>query len=258
MMHIRNEDSRHTNSARRPCSSSTSITSRMSAVSSSNPGTRRASRKRALPTTSFRIPTPRSGYGVLRGMHYQDMTAPMAKLVRCTVGRILDVAVDLRMSSPTFGKWFSIELTAENKTLLYVPVGFAHGFATLSDHCEVQYKQTGFYNPTAEGGIAWNDPEVAYPVAVSESDSVSAKIKGSRVSRNIGRSRRFDSPRFIARLSSRGRRQRRGCGRPEFPRTCGALRSFSRNRGIASKPVASQLPESAFRDSRSVLEVDPG
>jgi len=98
--------------------------------------------------------------GVLRGMHYQDMREPMAKLVRCTVGRILDVAVDLRMASPTFGKWFGLELSAENKTLLYVPEGFAHGFLTLSDHCEVQYKQTGFYNPPAEGGIAWNDPEV--------------------------------------------------------------------------------------------------
>src|SRR5215203_2739774 len=92
-----------------------------------------------------------SRYGVLRGMHYQDMRAPTAKLVRCTVGRILDVAVDLRVSSATFGKWFSAELNAENKTLLYVPVGFAHGFATLSDYCEVQYKQTDYYSPGAEG-----------------------------------------------------------------------------------------------------------
>jgi len=105
--------------------------------------------------------------GVLRGMHYQDMREPMAKLVRCTVGRILDVAIDLRMSSPTFGKWFGLELTAENKTLLYVPEGFAHGFLTISDYCEVQYKQTAFYNPQAEGGIAWNDPEVGieWPIA---------------------------------------------------------------------------------------------
>ena len=103
----------------------------------------------------------RSRFGVLRGLHYQDMRAPLAKLVRCTVGRILDVAVDLRMSSPTFGKAFTIELTAENKTQLLVPVGFAHGFATLSDVCEVQYKQTDFYQPACEAGIAWNDPEVA-------------------------------------------------------------------------------------------------
>jgi dTDP-4-dehydrorhamnose 3,5-epimerase len=102
----------------------------------------------------------RSTYRVVRGLHYQDMRAPMGKLVRCTVGRILDVALDLRASSPTFGKWFSIELTAENKTQLYVPVGFAHGFATLSEFCEVQYKQTAFYQPATEGGILWNDPDV--------------------------------------------------------------------------------------------------
>jgi dTDP-4-dehydrorhamnose 3,5-epimerase len=102
----------------------------------------------------------RSGAKVLRGLHYQDMRAPMAKLVRCTVGRILDIAVDLRLNSPAFGKWFSIELSADNQTQLFVPVGFAHGFATLSDVCEVQYKQTGFYRPDCEGGIAWNDPDV--------------------------------------------------------------------------------------------------
>jgi dTDP-4-dehydrorhamnose 3,5-epimerase len=101
-----------------------------------------------------------SSYGVLRGLHYQDMRAPMTKLVRCTVGRIFDVAVDLRRSSPTFGQWFGIELSADNKSLLYVPVGFAHGFSTLTEYSEVQYKQTAFYNPEAEGGIAWNDPEV--------------------------------------------------------------------------------------------------
>jgi dTDP-4-dehydrorhamnose 3,5-epimerase len=102
----------------------------------------------------------RSTYGVLRGLHYQDMRAPMAKLVRCTVGRILDVAVDMRVGSPTFGKWFSIELSAENQTQLLVPVGFAHGFATLSEVCEVQYKQTAFYRPETEGGVAWNDPDI--------------------------------------------------------------------------------------------------
>jgi len=101
-----------------------------------------------------------SRYGVLRGLHYQDMSAPMGKLVRCTVGRILDVAVDLRASSPTFGRWFAIELSADKKTFVYVPVGFAHGFATLSDYCEIQYKQTGYYRPDAENGIAWNDPDI--------------------------------------------------------------------------------------------------
>jgi dTDP-4-dehydrorhamnose 3,5-epimerase len=108
----------------------------------------------------------RSTHRVLRGLHYQDMRAPLAKLVRCTLGNILDVAVDLRANSPTFGKWFSIELNPENKTQLFVPVGFAHGFVTLSDVCEVQYKQTGFYEPATEGGISWNDPDIgiAWPI----------------------------------------------------------------------------------------------
>jgi dTDP-4-dehydrorhamnose 3,5-epimerase len=110
----------------------------------------------------------RSKYGVLRGLHYQDMTAPMGKLVRCTVGAIFDVAVDLRSSSPTFGKWFGTELTAENKKQLYVPVGFAHGFATLSEVAEVQYKQTGFYAPSSEGTLSWNDPEVGVEWPIKE------------------------------------------------------------------------------------------
>jgi dTDP-4-dehydrorhamnose 3,5-epimerase len=124
----------------------------------------------------------RSGYGVLRGLHYQDMRAPLAKLVRCTVGRILDVAVDLRVKSKTFGKWFCIELSSENQTQLYVPVGFAHGFATLSDICEVQYKQTDFYRPECEGGIAWNDPDlgIEWPYAdpiLSKRDQLQPSLK---------------------------------------------------------------------------------
>lgn len=110
----------------------------------------------------------RSGRGVLRGLHYQDMTAPMAKLVRCTVGNIFDVAVDLRGSSPTFGRWFSVELSAANKRQLFVPVGFAHGFATLSEVAEVQYKQTAFYTPASEGTIAWNDPDVGVQWPISD------------------------------------------------------------------------------------------
>jgi len=102
----------------------------------------------------------RSSRRVLRGLHYQDMTAPMGKLVRCTIGTIFDVAVDLRASSPTFGRWFSVELTADNKRQIYIPPGFAHGFQALADVVEVQYKQTGFYMPPSEGTIAWNDPDV--------------------------------------------------------------------------------------------------
>ncbi|MFB3904552.1 MAG: dTDP-4-dehydrorhamnose 3,5-epimerase [Acidobacteriota bacterium] len=103
----------------------------------------------------------RSGRNVLRGIHYQDMRAPMAKLVRCTVGRIYDVAVDLRVGSPTFGKWVSVELSAENMKQILVPSGFGHAFLTLSEVAEVQYKCTAYYTPEAEGVIAWNDPDLA-------------------------------------------------------------------------------------------------
>jgi dTDP-4-dehydrorhamnose 3,5-epimerase len=109
----------------------------------------------------------RSERGVLRGLHYQDMSAPLGKLIRCTRGAIFDVAVDLRVDSPTFGQWTSAELTEENKRQIYVPPGFAHGFEALSDGTEVQYKQTGFYMPDAEGTVAWNDPEIGitWPIA---------------------------------------------------------------------------------------------
>ena len=109
----------------------------------------------------------------------------MGKLLRCTVGAIFDVAVDLRMASPTFGQWFGIELTAENKTQLYVPEGFAHGFATLSDVAEVQYKQTGFYTPLAEGSIRWDDPDIgiAWPIGepiLSERDQQAMSLREYR------------------------------------------------------------------------------
>src|SRR5215471_11077835 len=105
--------------------------------------------------------------GVLRGFHYQDDSAPMGKLVRCLFGKILDVAVDLRVGSPTFGQWVAIELTAANKRQLMVPQGFGHAFLTLSDGAEVLYKCTGYYTPAAEGTLAWNDPEinVDWPIA---------------------------------------------------------------------------------------------
>jgi dTDP-4-dehydrorhamnose 3,5-epimerase len=110
----------------------------------------------------------RSQAGVLRGLHYQDMTAPMGKLLRCTVGTIFDVAVDLRVSSPTFGKYFSIELSTDNKKQLYVPPGFAHGFEALSEVAEVQYKQTGYYTPSSEGTLAWNDSQVGVDWPIKE------------------------------------------------------------------------------------------
>jgi dTDP-4-dehydrorhamnose 3,5-epimerase len=109
----------------------------------------------------------RSAARVLRGLHYQDMTAPMGKLLRCTVGSIFDVAADLRANSPTFGRYFSVELSADNKRQIFIPAGCAHGFQVLSEVAEVQYKQTGFYTPSAEGTISWNDPDlaIAWPIA---------------------------------------------------------------------------------------------
>jgi len=107
-----------------------------------------------------------SRQGVLRGFHYQDARAPLAKLIRCTAGAVFDVAVDIRAGSPTFGRWFGTELTAANRRQMLVPVGFAHGFVTLSEVAEVQYRQTGYYTPEAEGTLAWNDPglAVAWPI----------------------------------------------------------------------------------------------
>lgn len=102
----------------------------------------------------------RSLHGVLRGLHFQDMSAPQTKLVRCTMGRILDVAVDLRVGSPTFAQWVAVELSAENAKQLLVPVGFAHGFAVLSEVAEVQYKCDAYYAPAAEGVVMWNDPDI--------------------------------------------------------------------------------------------------
>jgi dTDP-4-dehydrorhamnose 3,5-epimerase len=103
----------------------------------------------------------RSAKGVIRGMHFQGPPEPMGKLVRCTAGRAYDVAVDLRAGSPRFGRWVAVELSAENRRLVYVPEGFAHGFQSLADGTEIQYKMTTFYTPSAEGSIAWNDPELA-------------------------------------------------------------------------------------------------
>ena len=102
----------------------------------------------------------RSIRGVLRGLHYQISPGPQAKLVRTSVGSIYDVAVDLRRCSPTFGQWVGAELTAENKTQLWIPEGFAHGFLTLSDIAEVQYKTRGFWNRDLERTIRWDDPDL--------------------------------------------------------------------------------------------------
>lgn len=101
----------------------------------------------------------RSTKGVLRGLHFQKQF-PQGKLVRVISGTVFDVAVDLRGGSETFGKWFGVELTAENKKQFYIPEGFAHGFLVLSDTAEFCYKCTDFYRPEDEGGLAWNDPKI--------------------------------------------------------------------------------------------------
>ena len=103
----------------------------------------------------------RSCRGVLRGLHYQLDPHAQGKLVRCVVGEILDVAVDLRRSSPSFGRWVGAPLSAANHQQLWVPAGFAHGFLTLSEQAEVLYKTTDFWTPASERAIRWDDPELA-------------------------------------------------------------------------------------------------
>ena len=111
----------------------------------------------------------RSARGVVRGMHFQ-VGDGVAKLVRCARGRIVDVAVDLRRGSPMYGRWEAVELDDQDLRELYVPVGFAHGFCAVSDVADVFYKQTAYYDPAVERGIAWDDPEVGirWPLPVGE------------------------------------------------------------------------------------------
>src|SRR4051794_10206528 len=124
----------------------------------------------------------RSRRGVVRGMHFAVGSGAAAKLVRCPRGAILDVLVDVRRGSPTFGEWESFELDDRSLRLLYVPSGFAHGFCALDELNDVIYKQTAYYDPSREGGIAWNDPDVgiAWPsdidFQVSDRDSVAPRL----------------------------------------------------------------------------------
>lgn len=98
--------------------------------------------------------------GTLRGLHFQKNPFAQAKLVRCAHGAIMDVAVDIRLGSPFFGKWVAVELSAENKRQLFIPRGFAHGFLTLTDDVEILYKADQYYSPEADRSIAWNDPAI--------------------------------------------------------------------------------------------------
>ena len=115
-----------------------------------------------------------SKHNVLRGLHYQ-ISQPQGKLVRAIAGSILDVAVDIRKTSPNFGEWVSCILSADNKRQLWVPVGFAHGFVVLSETAEVLYKTTDYYAPQHERCILWNDPDLAIDWSVTNPPIVSAK-----------------------------------------------------------------------------------
>jgi dTDP-4-dehydrorhamnose 3,5-epimerase len=113
--------------------------------------------------------------GTLRGLHFQTAPYEEAKLVRCTMGGIYDVIVDLRVDSPTFGQWLAVELTAQNRLMLFIPTGFAHGFQTLADEVEVFYQMSAFYAPECARGVRWDDPafQISWPVErriISERD----------------------------------------------------------------------------------------
>lgn len=120
---------------------------------------------------------------VLRGLHYQARPYGQAKLVRCSRGRIYDVAVDIRPNSKTFGKYVKVELSEENKQMLFIPEGFAHGFVVLSDVAELLYKASGEYNPQADRGVLWNDTdininwEIDFEPILSDKDKVQPKLK---------------------------------------------------------------------------------
>ncbi len=127
----------------------------------------------------------RSLRGVLRGLHYQEPNG-QAKLVRCTQGALYDVAVDIRVGSPHFGKWVGAELTEENKRMLWVPVGFAHGFCALTDNADLVYKCTALYDPKSDRSILWNDPDlgIPWPIAaplLSPKDAAAPRLKDAAV-----------------------------------------------------------------------------
>lgn len=110
--------------------------------------------------------------GVLRGLHFQREPYAQAKLVRVVRGRVLDVAVDIRPNSVTFGKYIAVELSGENKRQLFIPKGFAHGYVVLEDDTVFQYKCDEFYHPTSEAGIAWNDPQIGVDWGIATKDIV--------------------------------------------------------------------------------------
>ena len=135
-------------------------------------------------TTFVQDNESKSSYGVLRGLHFQKPPFAQSKLVRVIKGVVLDVAVDIRKGSPTFGQYVSVELTGENHRQFFIPRGFAHGFSVLSEEVIFQYKCDNFYSPQSEGAIAWNDPDLnidwripAEKVVLSEKDSKHPRLK---------------------------------------------------------------------------------
>ena len=135
-------------------------------------------------TTFVQDNESKSSYGVLRGLHFQKPPFAQSKLVRVIKGAVLDVAVDIRKGSPTFGQYVSVELTGENHRQFFIPRGFAHGFSVLSEEVIFQYKCDNFYSPQSEGAIAWNDADLnidwripAEKVVLSEKDSKHPRLK---------------------------------------------------------------------------------
>lgn len=135
-------------------------------------------------TTFVQDNESKSSYGVLRGLHFQKPPFAQSKLVRVIKGAVLDVAVDIRKGSPTFGQYVSVELTGENHRQFFIPRGLAHGFSVLSEEVIFQYKCDNFYSPQSEGAIAWNDPDLnidwhipAEKVVLSEKDSKHPRLK---------------------------------------------------------------------------------
>lgn len=116
-----------------------------------------------------------SRYGVVRGLHYQREPYAQSKLVSCPVGKVLDVAVDIREGSPTYGKHVAVELSAENHRQLFIPKGFAHGFAVLSEEALFEYKCDEFYHPEVECGIAWDDPRIGIDWRLPKEDIILSK-----------------------------------------------------------------------------------
>ena len=135
-------------------------------------------------TTFVQDNESKSSYGVLRGLHFQKPPFAQSKLVRVIKGAVLDVAVDIRKGSPTFGQYVSVELTGENHRQFFIPRGFAHGFSVISEEVIFQYKCDNFYSPQSEGAIAWNDPDLnidwripAEKVVLSEKDRKHPRLK---------------------------------------------------------------------------------